>query len=805
MTEYRDLSLPKCVKQSEMKREFTNLRAGSAISGALLLLLASAWSTDSFAGSDTAGQGRKAYLQQCAGCHGAKGEGGKGYNRPLTGTRSVGQLTQFIAQNMPPGPKHCPAVEAKLIAADIYDRFYSPVAQARNRPARITLSRLTVRQFRNAVADLIGSFRSAPETDTRQGLHAEYFKNRDFDDKDRVIDRIDPEVHFDFGTSGPVPDKFDPHHFSVRWQGRVFAPETGEYEFVVRTEHAARLWVNNGDEEHPLIDEWVKSGKDTEFRGDITLLGGRTYPIRLDFSKSTQGVDDSKEKQGKPAPPASIALLWKRPGMAAEPIPARCLQPSSSPETYVVSDPFPPDDGSMGYERGTSVSKDWDDAITAAALDAAGYVGKHLQELSGVQDNAKDRSARLQEFCGRLLERAFRRPLTPDVTQLYITRQFQAVADPELAVRRVVLLGLESPRFLYHEAGMAHPDAYTVAERLSFGLWDSLPDQELMRAAGAGELNSPDQVTRQAQRMAADPRAWSKLRQFLMVWLKVDPAPELAKSKAKYPEFDPVFASDLRTSLELFLKNTLDNDHADYRDLMLSPTLYLNGRLAKVYGGNLPADAPFQAVTCSPSERSGVLTQPYLLTRFAYFETSSPIHRGVLIARNLLGRILNPPPAAFAPLAASLHPDMTTRQRVSLQTKPAFCSGCHGLINPLGFTLERYDAIGKIQSMENGHPIDATGTYRARDGKQVDFKGAQDLAHYLADSDEAHAAFVEKLFQHLVKQPVRAYGPQVLPGLERSFAGNDYNVRKLMVNIMAATALRGEGGNSTPIRIGASR
>src|SRR5262249_56942001 len=111
---------------------------------------------------------------------------------------------------------------------------------------------------------------------------------------------------------------------------------------------------------------------------------------------------------------------------------------------------------------------------------------------------------------------------------------------------------------------------------------------------------------------------------------------------------------------------------------------------------------------------------------------------------------------------------LTTRQRVALQTRPMPCSSCHGIINPLGFTLERFDAIGRLRSQENGKPIDSTGTYRSRSGKEITFTNEPDLARYLAGSEDAHAAFVEKLFQHLVKQPVLAYGPKTLPDLERS-------------------------------------
>jgi hypothetical protein len=154
-----------------------------------------------------------------------------------------------------------------------------------------------------------------------------------------------------------------------------------------------------------------------------------------------------------------------------------------------------------------------------------------------------------------------------------------------------------------------------------------------------------------------------------------------------------------------------------------------------------------------------------------------------------LGLSLRPPPDAFTPLAPELHPDLTTRERIALQTKPQACQNCHGMINPLGFTLEHFDAIGRYRDKDSGRPVDATGAYQTRAGDLVRFAGVRDLAAFLADSEETHDAFIERLFHNLVKQPVRAYGPRKLADLRRFFADNHYNVRKLMVEIVAVSAL----------------
>jgi hypothetical protein len=767
-------------------------------------------------GEEAAKTGAIIYKQTCARCHGAEGEGTKKhFPHPLAGTKSSDELAAYIAKTMPEDdPGSLPPDEARKVATFVHKNFYSASARIRNAPARIELSRLTVRQYRNAVADLVGTFRGDAKWGDDRGLKGEYFNARGFNNNKRQIDRLDPQVKFDFGTAGPN-DKFDPTVFSIRWQGSVQAPETGEYEFVVQTDHAIRLWVN--DLNYPLIDAWVKSGKDTEFRGSIYLLAGRAYPLRLEFSKAKQGVDDTKKGKAPPPKPAFVTLAWKQPRQVVVPIPSRYLSPAKFSESFVVSTPFPPDDRSYGWEKATTISKAWDQATTDAAIETAGYVVAHLDEFLGVPPppgprlgggdpaeisfvGPKDakpltgRAAKAQQFCRRFVERAFRRPLTAEQMAAYVDHQFAATPDVDAAVKRVVLLTLKSPRFLYRELG-GGSDGYDVAARLSFGLWDSLPDKELLDAARAGKLANREQVAAQAERMLPDLRTKAKFRDFLFTWLKVEPAPDLSKSPERFPDFDASLAADLRTSLDLFLDDVIWGETTDFRQLLLADSLFLNGRLGKFYGADLPADAHFQKVPLDPKVRAGVLTHPYLLATFAYTATSSPIHRGVFLARNVLGQTLRPPPEAFAPLAPDLHPQLTTRERVTLQTKPQACQSCHNMINPLGFTLENFDAVGRFRDAENGKPIDASGAYQTKSGDVVRFHGVRELAGFLAESPEVHEAFVERVFHHLVKQPVRAYGPDRLAELRKSFEQNGYSVRKLMVEILASTALTGRERN----------
>jgi cytochrome c553 len=733
--------------------------------------------------------GEQIYQTKCANCHGSRGEGTKKYDKRLQGDRSVAQLATVIRKTMPDDdPGSLSQSEAERVATHIYNSFYSPVARERNRPARIELARLTVNQYRQVIGDLIGSFRPPMTWSNQRGLRSEYFRRRMFNPDARIVERIDEQVNFDFGVGPPVPGNIQPHEFLIRWNGSVLAPETGEYEVVVRTEHAARLWIN--DPNNPLIDAWVKSGKDTEYRGTIFLLAGRVYSLRLEYSKAKQGVDDTGRDKGKPPPvKSSIALLWKRPHGVLETIPGRQLSPSGAPEFYNCATPFPPDDRSYGWERGTTVSRGWDQATTDAALDVAIYLLRHLAEFAGARDDSPDRLQKTKSFLRTFAERAFRRPLTEDEAQWFVDRPFALTKEFDEGVKRAVLRVLKSPRFLYRELNQS-PDQYDIASRLSFGLWDSSPDQELLSAAAAGNLGTKDQVAAQAERMLGDRRAKAKLHEFLLNWSQANHGRDLGKDPKRFPGFDAAVIADLRTSLELSLAQVLASDQCDFRQLLLDDSIFLNERLAKFYGVNIPASADFTKVRMDDGQRAGVLTHPYLMTSFAHNRESSPIHRGVFLARGVLGTSLRPPPEAVAPLPPDLHPDLTTRERVALQTKAAACMTCHGVINPLGFTLEHFDAVGRYREKENAKQIDATGSYLTRDGKTVVLNGARELAEFLAGSEEAQTAFVEQMFHNLVQQPTRAYGPNTLKNLQEKFVANGCNMRRLAVEIMTISALK---------------
>ena len=192
----------------------------------------------------------------------------------------------------------------------------------------------------------------------------------------------------------------------------------------------------------------MKSGNDTEFRESIRLLGGRVYPIRLGVLQG-QARREGRQEGPRSAPPPRqpSPCSGNRPGRPSTSSPS-ASSPGKGPQILVLQTAFPADDQSVGYERGTSISKAWDQATTDAALEVADYVAAHLGELAGVKDGAGDREAKVRDFCRKFAGRAFRRPLSDEQKSFYLDRQFKAAKSPDAAARRVVLLVLKSAEVL---------------------------------------------------------------------------------------------------------------------------------------------------------------------------------------------------------------------------------------------------------------------------------------------------------------------------------------------------------------------
>ncbi|MFC7337542.1 DUF1592 domain-containing protein [Haloferula chungangensis] len=755
-------------------------------------LLVSAGLSANLAATPEVQRGQQIYEQLCIDCHGPNGEGNdEEFVDPLFGEKSIESLARKIHRTMPEDEEHlCVDEDAAAVAAYIHGAFYSVEARAKLNPPKRDLVRLTNPQLKNSVADVVGNFfgghysRLPQEQGVKfsaRGLHLESEGQNKFSATkrhkfERAGEDLFVDVRQEIGEE-PLTTKSD---IDASLWGSLLAEESGTYEFVIRSANGFRFWINESESQPPSIDAWVVSGREIrEEKLSIELIGGRPYPIRL------QWVVSPKDEH------SSMQVLWKTPHGTLRPVPTRNLFNVYHPPSIVVTSSFPADDASFGYERGSGISKAWLESVNRAAIEAADFVDKHLDDLAKTKAGKKDRDEKIREFADRFVAAALRRPLDEEDRKIYLDRHFSQAKGANEAIRPIVIQALTSPRFLYPELrGKESPDSWLVASRLALTLWDSLPDGNLTKAAREGKLVSRDEVNRQAWRMLEDPRARAKMRGFFHHWLELERAENVAKDAKLFPEFDDQLMADLRTSLELFLDETVWSESSDFRQLLLADYLMLNPRLAEVYGKKLEGDG-FQRVTFDPKERSGVVTHPFLLSNLAYHDNTSPIHRGVFLTRNVVGQQLKPPPEATVFKDADFDPSLTMREKVTALTREKACMACHSSINPLGFSLERYDAIGRWREKEGDKPIDASSDFTPETGDKIRIEGARDVAEFAASSPGAHRAFVRQMFHHLVKYGMVVHGLETEERLYQRFKNTDFKIRHLIVAIAEEAVLEG--------------
>ena len=282
----------------------------------------------------------------------------------------------------------------------------------------------------------------------------------------------------------------------------------------MQSPNSIRLYVNNREDR--LIDKYVATNeRDAEHKATVFLQGGEAYFFRLETFRFKD-------------PAASMTLSWVPPGGTRQIIPKRNFSPTLIGDSILVQTPFPPDDSASGYERGTAISAEWDEATTNAAIEVAGRVLPLLDQMARTNSKAADRTEKIKSFCHDFIQYAFRRPLTDEHKSLYVDSFFDDELDVTDSVKRVIISTLKSPVFLYPELNR-NPDAteangvdsYLIASRLALALWDSVPDTALRNAADRGDLLDPIKVEQQIKRMLSNSRARSKSTTFYCIGCKL--------------------------------------------------------------------------------------------------------------------------------------------------------------------------------------------------------------------------------------------------------------------------------------------
>jgi hypothetical protein len=389
---------------------------------------------------------------------------------------------------------------------------------------------------------------------------------------------------------------------------------------------------------------------------------------------------------------------------------------------------------------------------------------------------------------------AFRRPpTTAEIDALLaLYRRGVELADHRTGIQLALEAILVSPHFLYHLEG-ASPDVaggevvalggLEIASRLSFFLWRSIPDDELLDAAAAGELDDRANVEMQARRMIEDERAERGIRDFHRQWLDLDRLAGATRDAELYPMFSDDVRRDMRASLDLYIDDVMDNG-ASLDTLFRGGFAYMNERLAAIYGVEGITGEEMRRVSVDTGERAGLLTQPALLTLLGKPEQSDPIHRGIFVRTRLLCDVLPPPPDDVDITPPEFDPTLSTRERFSAHREEETCAACHSLIDPIGFGFESYDAIGRFRELDEGHEVDASGEIVNGGDASGTFDGVIELTDRLATSETVQQCVARQWFRFASARVESADDACMLAEIDRRFAESDFDLRELMVSLV---------------------
>jgi uncharacterized protein DUF1592/uncharacterized protein DUF1588/uncharacterized protein DUF1587/uncharacterized protein DUF1585/uncharacterized protein DUF1595/cytochrome c len=399
-----------------------------------------------------------------------------------------------------------------------------------------------------------------------------------------------------------------------------------------------------------------------------------------------------------------------------------------------------------------------------------------------------------RQIVASMARRAYRRPVTrAEVDHLtglveMVRKQGDSFEDGLGIALEAILV---SPNFLFRierEEDPAKPDTavpvseYELASRLSYFLWSSMPDEELLRCAEMGKLRNPEVQRGQVRRMLQDPRARALVQEFGGQWLEFRGLESVQPDRDRFPDFEDYLRMSMRTETEMFFEAIVRDDRS-ILDFIDGKFTFLNERLAQLYKIPGVKGPEFRKVDLSANpERGGVLTQASVLTVSSYATRTSPVLRGKWILENLLNAPPPPPPPDVPNLdEASVGTSVSLRQQLEKHRANATCAACHSRMDPLGFGLENYDGIGAWRTEDGKFPIDAAGSLP--DGRS--FQGPEGLKKILREDRNAFAeCLTEKLLTYSLGRGLEPYDKPTVKAIVRKLAANDYRFSSLVLEIV---------------------
>jgi hypothetical protein len=398
-----------------------------------------------------------------------------------------------------------------------------------------------------------------------------------------------------------------------------------------------------------------------------------------------------------------------------------------------------------------------------------------------------------KEILSALMRKAYRRPATDaDLeTPMEFFRKARAGASFDAGIEAALSAVLVSPNFLFRieqdPPGVAPKTAYQLPElelasRLSFFLWSSLPDEELLALAARGELHQPEVLEKQARRMLADARSHALITNFAGQWLYLRNLESFTPDLRLFPDFDDNLRQAFRQETELFFESVLRDDRS-VLDLVKANYTFLNERLARHYGISNVYGSRFRRVaTDAQSQRGGLLRQGSILAVTSYANRTSPVLRGHWVLANLIGTPPPPPPGNAPALKDNaVSATLSVRERLTQHRADATCAHCHNMMDPVGFSLENFDAVGRWRAVEEGKPVDVSGGLP--DGQK--FAGVSGLEEGLLRRPELFAGtLAEKLLTYALGRGMETYDGPAIRRIVAEAQASNYRFSSIIVGVV---------------------
>lgn len=401
-------------------------------------------------------------------------------------------------------------------------------------------------------------------------------------------------------------------------------------------------------------------------------------------------------------------------------------------------------------------------------------------------------------FVSSFGQKAFRRPLTTDERDRYVAATSdiaKTTNDPWQAIEAIVSAFLQSPSFLYlPEVGAPDPkdatryryDAYEMASRLSYFFTNDMPDDALLAAAASGELLTPDGITKQVARLQTSTLAHTSVGAFFSSLLSLDDLETLSRPKELFPKYSPTLGPALRQETLRVIEDLVFSRDTDYRRLFDQKETFVNAELAALYGVSAPSGGDFQRVTLpDASHRAGLLGQAGVLAARDHSDETSPTRRGLFVLTRLLCEDLPLMPPAGLQIPQPPGGLITARQRLQEHATNAVCASCHSVTDPVGLSLEHFDAMGTYRENDHGMAIDDTGTI---DG--MTYHGVVELGALLRDHPALAPCLIQSLYGVAVGHLATEFDRKSFSSLVAAFDDDGARVLGLLASIAASDGFR---------------